>query len=187
MEDTKPVVEVVETVTMSELPPSPVDAPAAPASLSASPVGEAVITFEESSKLSDAQKAALRLIYTKAKEAIEITITSPTVETALKVTMTIATIAKLVESLKVGGKSLPGTTKKLITLELGSMLIKDLIKDESIKANVSALYDMLAESTLETLIDVSNSVNIGNGQTVATACTGCFSFIGKRFKLNNKQ
>ena len=154
-----------DTVSAVQVAPAPV-APAAP-----TPVPVAFVL--EDDRLSAEQKQIVKLIYDKAKESVETILTASNVADAIKITQTIATIIKLLEMVTLNSAKVAGADKKKIALELTRDLMKDIIKDESVKANLLAMYDLVAEQTLETMIDVSRSLNVGV-QKVASSC--CASF-----------
>jgi len=138
------------------------------------PVAPVPVTLVlEDDRLSAEQKQIVKLIYDKAKESVETILTASNVADAIKITQTIATIIKLLEMVTLNSAKVAGADKKKIALELTRDLMKDIIKDESVKANLLAMYDLVAEQTLETMIDVSRSLNVGV-QKVASSC--CASF-----------
>ena len=67
---------------------------------------------------------------------------------------------KIVEKIKINRKRIDGATKKLVVIELIRVVIKEEIKNETVKANVLTIYNLTGENVLETIIDVSNNVNL---------------------------
>ena len=90
----------------------------------------------------------------------------------IKITMIISQIIKQIENIKIDKKYPTGIDKKAITIELGRIFIKDMIPDSTSEI---ILYDLVAEPTLETIIDVSKVVNISANK--------CCPSIFKLFKL----
>jgi hypothetical protein len=136
---------------------------------------------DDEDKLSAEQKVIIKSVYEKVKESIETILNAKDVESAIKITQTIATVIKLLEKFSVGNKPISGASKKLIALELVRTLISDLVKDESIKNNILAMYDTIGESTLETLVDVSRNLNVKEAaDAAATCCVGFFSLFSKK-------
>lgn len=127
----------------------------------------------EDNRLTAEQKNIVKLIYNTAKETVEGILTTVNVSDVIKITQSIAAIIKLLEMVTINNAKVAGSNKKKVALELTKDLIKDIIKDESMKANIIAMYDMVAEQTLETLIDVSRTLNVAV-QNAASAC--CASF-----------
>ena len=68
---------------------------------------------------------------------------------------------KIIEKIKLGRNKLTGEEKKLIVLELIRVSIHLETKDDNIKTTILKVYDMSAESILENVLDVSQSVNTG--------------------------
>jgi len=137
------------------------------------PVAQLVL---EDNRLTAEQKKIVSLIYDKAKESVETILTASNVADAIEITQTIATVIKLLEMVTFNNAKIAGGDKKQIALELTRDLIKDIIKDDSIKANIIAMYDMVSEQTLETLIDVSRTLNV-EMQKAASSC--CAAFLPK--------
>lgn len=127
----------------------------------------------EDNRLTAEQKNIVKLIYNTAKETVEGILTTANVSDVIKITQSIAAIIKLLEMVTINNAKVAGSNKKKVALELTKDLIKDIIKDESMKANIIAMYDMVAEQTLETLIDVSRTLNVAV-QNAASACCATF-------------
>ncbi len=143
------------------LPPSPSSSPSP--DMSETPeIKEIHISFENKESLSEFQKAIISDVYNKAKASLETIFNNVSLDNAIKVTQTIGQIAKLVESIKVDNKPLSGDQKKLITLEVCRLAIKDLVHDINMQTIILQVYDTIAESTLEFLIDMTNSINISD-------------------------
>ena len=68
---------------------------------------------------------------------------------------------KIIEKIKVNRTKLTGEEKKLIVLELIRVSIHSEVKDEIVKTTILKVYEMSAESILENVLDVSQSVNTG--------------------------
>ena len=68
---------------------------------------------------------------------------------------------KIIEKMKVNNTKVSGEEKKLIVLELIRISIHSELKDEIVKNTILKVYDMSAESILENVLDVSQSVNTG--------------------------
>ena len=136
---------------------------------------------DDADKLSSEQKEIIKSVYEKVKESVETILNAKDVESAIKITQTIAAVIKLLEKVSVGDKPLSGASKKLIALELVRILITNLIKDDSVKNNILAMYDTIGETTLETLVDVSRNLNIKEVTEVATnCCVGFLSLFSKK-------
>jgi len=136
----------------------------------AAPVAELVL---EDNRLTSEQKQIVKLIYDKAKESVETILNASNVADAIKITQTIASIIKLLEMVILNSVKVAGADKKKIALEMTKDLIKDLVKDETVKGNIIAMYDLVAEQTLETMIDVSRTLNV-EVQKAASCCAAFF-------------
>ena len=90
-----------------------------------------------------------------------------------------ASIIKLLESIKLQDGLLGGKDKKLIALEVGKLLIKDNVKDEEKQAVLLMIYDSTAEALLETMIDVSQHLNVKVKEVTGMCCDGLMSLFKK--------
>lgn len=139
----------------------------------------------DESKLNEEQKKIASQIYESVKLAITDFISNTNINNTIKVTRTIAQIIKQIENVKLDGKSIPGIDKKLVTLELGRILIKEVTPDDKGESEIIMIYDMIAETTLEAMIEVSKVVNVIVQQVVQEVALNCcpslFSLI-KRHK-----
>jgi len=137
------------------------------------------IHFEEACKLTDEQKQIIKVVYDSAKKFGEDILNHPSLSEAMKITQLIGSIMKLLENLTINGVKLNGSTKKVISLELGRILIRDLIKDESLKATILPIYDSIADTVLETLIDVSQHINTAAREAAISCCESLLSCLKK--------
>jgi pantoate kinase len=146
-----------------------------------SPVEEKVsdIKVEIVHTLTDVQKSVVKVVYDKVKESSDLILQHPTLDNALKITQMIASIIKLLESLKVQDAALAGKDKKLIALEVGKLLIKDCIKEEEKQTVLLMIYDSMAEALLETMIDVSQHLNVKVKEMTGMCCDGLMSLFKK--------
>ncbi len=110
--------------------------------------------------LTSVQKKLIALVYDKAKEAVETIISDQSLDTILKVTLMLGQIIKLLENITLDGNKIQGDMKKQVAIELGRLLIKDLVQEESRRATILGLYDLLADKTLETMVGVSKVLNV---------------------------
>jgi hypothetical protein len=129
--------------------------------------------------LTDAQKSVLKVVYDKVKESSDVILQHPTLDSALKITQMMASIIKLLESVKLKDALLAGKDKKVIALEVGKLLIKDCIKDEEKQAVLLMIYDSTAEALLETMIDVSQHLNVKVKEVAGMCCEGFMSLFKK--------
>lgn len=120
--------------------------------------------------ITEEQKKIVEFVYDSAKGFASDILNHPTMSNALKITQLIGNIMKLLENLSFGGKKISGATKKAVTIELGRNLIRDLIPNQELKTTLLGMYDVLADSTLETLIDVSQHVNTAVKEAAASCC-----------------
>jgi hypothetical protein len=134
-------------------------------------VGVKMIT---ESSLSEDQKKLATSIYESVKAAIKEFISDPSINETIKITKTIAKLVKELENAKVDGKAPSGADKKAVAIQLGRILIKEVITNDSLEANILMVYDVVAEPTLEAMIEVSKVVNVVV-QKVATSCGPSFN------------
>ena len=132
------------------------------------------ITMEEAPHaLTDEQKQVIQFIYEKARRATESVLQDSKIDPTIKITQTIAQIIKIVEYAKINDKKIAGSSKKGIVIELGRLLIKQVIQDDTVKQMILPIYDLVAEQTLEVMIDVSHVVNT----KVREATSSCFDWL----------
>ena len=109
--------------------------------------------------LTEEQQHIVKAVYEKAKQATQTILEDPQMDNTLKITQTIGQIIKLLEYIKINDKKISGSNKKAVALEVGRLLIKEGIKNDTAKQVVLSIYDVVAEQTLEVMIDVSHVVN----------------------------
>lgn len=113
------------------------------------------------------QKAILNKIYITMKEEIDSLLnifsnkqvkenTSEIVNVVIRI---VCLCIKYLEKVKINRKPLNGEDKKLISLELGKIVIKNEITDKEIRDIILSTYELSAEPVLEGIIDVSKEVN----------------------------
>jgi hypothetical protein len=140
-------------------------------------VKDVKIDFEH--KLSEEQTKVLKIVYDKIKESTDLLLHHPKLENALKLTQMIASIIKLLESIKINDILLSGKDKKQIALELGKKLIEDLIKEDEKRIVLLMMYDSAAEQLLETIVDVSHHLNVKVKEIAGSCCDGLLSLLKK--------
>jgi hypothetical protein len=134
------------------------------------------------SSLSEDQKKLASSIYESVKAAIKELISDPSINETIKITKTIAKLVKELENAKVDGKAPTGADKKAVAIQLGRILIKEVVTNDSLEANILMVYDVVAEPTLETMIEVSKVVNVVI-QKVVTSCGPTFDKVLKCLRL----
>lgn len=130
------------------------------------------------SSLTEVQKKLATYIYDLTKKEVQSFILDRSLNNTVKITMTIGQLIKQLENVKIDGKVPTGSDKKLVAIELGRNLIKDIAPDDK---EIFIIYDLIAEPTLEVMIDVSKVVNV-EVKEIITKCCPRFSDIFKRFK-----
>ena len=135
------------------------------------------------SSLTDDQKKLANLMYDSTKSAIQSFMADNSLSNALKITKTIGQIIKQVESVKIDGKTPTSADKKAIVIQLGRILIKELISND--EDEILVLYDLMAEQTLEAMIDVSRVVNVVVQEMAAKCCPSLLDLF-KRSKKATK-
>ena len=120
---------------------------------------------KEEQKYTEEQLEIIAIIYDKAKEIAE-AILQLDIPTAMKVSKMMAEMIKLLEGVTLQNKKISGKTKKHIAITLTRSLICKIAHD-SIRDKIVGVFDDMADQMLETLIDVSRSVNV---QEIATSC-----------------
>lgn len=119
------------------------------------------------SSLSEEQKKLASSIYESVKEAIKGFIDDPNVNNTVKITKVIGQVIKQLENTKATGGD-----KKAVAIQLGRILIKEVTPDDKGEAEILMVYDMVAEQTLEAMIEVSKVVNVAVQEAAAKCCPG---------------
>jgi len=129
-----------------------------------------------SESLTEDQKKLAAYIYDSTKKEVQSFILDRSLNNTVKITMTIGQLIKQLENVKIDGKAPTGSDKKLVAIELGRNLIKEVAPDDK---EIFIIYDLIAESTLEAMIDVSKVVNV-EVKEIVTKCCPRFSDIFKK-------
>lgn len=119
------------------------------------------------SSLSEEQKKLASSIYESVKEAIKSFVEDPNVNNTVKITKVIGQVIKQLENTKATGGD-----KKAVAIQLGRILIKEVTPDDKGEAEILMVYDMVAEQTLEAMIEVSRVVNVAVQEAAAKCCPG---------------
>lgn len=150
-------------------------------------VEESLSNIREVSTLTEAQRVIVQTLYKRIKETSTSLLSDPSLDSSIKITQLIAYLMSLVENVHDGGKKIGGTDKKAVVLELGRLLLNDCIKDDAQRANMIAIYDVIAERMLEAMIDVSHVLN-KHASKIADSCWDClFSFCSKTSSTDQKK
>jgi glutaredoxin 2 len=127
--------------------------------------------------LSEDQKKLAIQIYDATKAALKSFISDTSLNNTVKITKTIGQIIKQLENVKVDGKAPSGEDKKLVAIHLGRILIKEVTPDDKGEAEILMAYDLIAEPTLEAMIDVSKVVNTAVQEMATKCCPSVFNLL----------
>lgn len=130
-------------------------------------------------KLTEEQQTILALFYEDAKAAVEDIILSE-LPALVKLTKMIGALMKLFEKVKLHGKAISGSNKKAVVMAIVKRLLKDLIPDRDLLFELLAIYNSNAEFLLETLADVSRSLNIATEVLESGCCVSILSLLSKK-------
>lgn len=135
-----------------------------------------------STVLTPVQKNAIALLYNDAKEII-VTI-SEAANTSLFVTVSkiIGEVIKLVEAVSVTQTTLAGADKKIVVIEVIRKILTDAISDEELRSKILAVFDEIAEATIDVMIVVSNglkAIKKLEEEIVQDVKTVCCPFLSK--------
>lgn len=133
------------------------------------------------SSLTDEQKKLAIKIYDGTKAAIQDFINDANLNNTVKITKTLGQVIKQLECVQVDGKAPNGKDKKAVAIHIGRILIKEVMPDDKGEAEVLVLYDIVAEPTLEAMIEVSRVVNVAVQEIATKCCPGLFELF-KRVK-----
>lgn len=134
------------------------------------------------SSLSEQQSQILDQLYEKAKLATKSLLSAESMSDAVKIGQLMAAIVKLVEKASYKGQKIPGGEKREIALALGKRLVSDptVIESDILRGGVGIAYDLLGESILETLLDVSRHVNTAVQQAAISCCESILECLKKK-------
>ena len=124
------------------------------------------------STLSEDQKKLATSIYETVKPAVQGFISDPDVNSTVKITKVIGQVIKQLENTKIEGKAPTGADKKAVAIQLGRILIKEVTPDDKGEAEILMVYDLVAEQTLEAMIEVSKVVNVAVQEMATKCCPG---------------
>jgi hypothetical protein len=133
------------------------------------------------SDLTIEQKKIAENIYKTTKVNIQSFISDISINNTIKITKTVGQVVKDLENVKIDGKSPSGSDKKIVAIQLGRILIKEVTPDDKGEAEILMLYDLIAEPTLEAMIEVSKVVNVAV-QEIATRCCPSLLELFKKFR-----
>ena len=137
-------------------------------------MGTIVISDVDSDALTKEQKEILSVVFEKVKVSMESIMIDMDLSNHIKIMQIISAVIKIVEGLTVMKKTISGIDKKAVALACGRKCIK-MMKDH---LDMLLLYDAIAESAMETMIDVSRNLNI-NVKEAGDCCMGLFSLFKK--------
>ena len=131
-----------------------------------------VISVDDSDALTKEQKEILSAVFEKVKASVEDIMIDMDLSNHIKIMQIISSVIKIVEGLTVMKKTISGVDKKIIALACGRKCIK-MMKDH---LDMLLLYDAIAETAMETMIDVSRNLNV---KEVSECCMGFLSLCKK--------
>lgn len=118
---------------------------------------EIIVVTAAPAGLSPVQKAAVAAVIATMKESAASILADTS---ALSVTILLGKLVKAVEGLSISGAHLAGADKKAVVLEVGKQLIAEVVPAEQ-RGIVLSIYELAAEPTLEAMVDVSRTLNVG--------------------------
>ena len=132
---------------------------------------------EENTSLSEKEKSLVSIVYREIKHDIETILINFDVSNYTKIIQMIALIMKSIESFTSQKEKIAGSLKKRVALECGRMCIKQM-KDHM---EILMIYDSIAESALETMVDVSRNLNVKViSEAAVSAANCCMGFFSKK-------
>lgn len=118
-----------------------------------------IVVMAAPAGLSPVQKAAVAAVIATMKESAASILADTS---ALSITILLGKLVKAVEGLSISGACLAGADKKAVVLEVGKQLIAEVVPAEQ-RGIVLSIYELAAEPTLEAMVDVSRTLNVGVG------------------------
>lgn len=131
------------------------------------------------SNLSEQQRQLAISIHSSVKISIEGLISDPNINNTVKVTKTIGQVIKQLETTHINGMPPSGADKKAVAIQLGRILIKEVVPDDCGEDEILMIYDLVAEPTLEAMIEVSKVVNVVVKHIATKCCPGLMSIFKK--------
>jgi hypothetical protein len=131
------------------------------------------------SDLTNEQKKLAENIYDTTKANVKSFISDLSINNTIKITKTIGQVVKELENVKIDGKSPSGSDKKIVAIQLGRILIKEVTPDDKGEAEILMAYDLLAEPTLEAMIEVSKVVNVVVHEMATKCCPSLLELFKK--------
>lgn len=131
------------------------------------------------SSLTEDQKTLASSIYDTTKSAIGSFVNDPSVNNTVKITKILGQIIKQLENAQVDGKRPTGKDKKAVAIQLGRILIKEVMPDDKGEKEVLMVYDLISEPTLEAMIEVSRVVNVAVQEAATKCCPGLLELFKK--------
>ena len=125
--------------------------------------------IEENASLSEKEQLLISHVYNTIKHDIEMILINFDVSNYTKIIQMIALIIKSIESITSQKEKIAGAIKKKVALECGRMCIKQM-KDH---LDILMIYDSIAETALETMVDVSRNLNVKVISEAATTAVNC--------------
>jgi hypothetical protein len=138
------------------------------------------------SSLTEDQKKLASSIYDTTKASLQSFINDQSLSNTVKITKTLGQLIKQLENAKVDGKPPSGADKKAVAIQLGRILIKEVMPDDKGEKEVLMVYDLTAEPTLEAMIEVSRVVNVAVHEAAQKCCPGLLELF-KRAKASKAE
>ena len=124
------------------------------------------------SSLTEDQKKLAASIYDTTKASLQSFINDQSLSNTVKITKTLGQLIKQLENATIDGKPPSGADKKAVAIQLGRILIKEVMPDDKGEKEVLMVYDLTAEPTLEAMIEVSKVVNVAVHEAAQKCCPG---------------
>jgi hypothetical protein len=132
------------------------------------------------SSLTDYQKQLANKVYESTKADIQSFVSDMSLNNTIKITKIISQLLKQLENISIEGNSPSGADKKAVALQIGRILIKEVTPDDKGEAEILMVYDLVAEPTLEAMIDVSRVLNTVIQETATKCCPGLLTLLKKK-------
>ncbi len=110
------------------------------------------------SSLTELQKQTIETIYSSLKTQIDTIIDHFKKNNSTQVLFYTFLISQIVK--KVEQTTLKGVDKKNVAIEIGRLIMKDIITEPTEQEQILIIYDTLASSLIDQLIDVASNLNI---------------------------
>ena len=117
-------------------------------------------SHEDDIKLDVIQERIVSVVIDEAKAAAEPILNNGDLPISVKLTKLLGAIMALLEKARINGAKIASENKRVIALYLVKRLVKEVLKDSALRAELLHEISCAATHLLEALVDVSKGMNV---------------------------